>query len=284
MSDDPRERHQRLVTGGARIAFATSALAAVGFAVAYVLDWGTQAFGAFLAVAFGGLACGLSLWGRGLMPAGGYVEDRPPLGDPRERELLAETVAEPPAGRRGLLGLAGLAVAAIGAALLFPLRSLYPQGGPDPATALSHTPWRSGVRLMTRDGRPVRLAEVSPDTILIVVPEGHPDEGDAPAFVVRLDPGRFRRPPPAGHVGGVVAYSLLCTHAGCPVSLYEQTSGRMMCPCHQSVFDLQDAAEPVSGPAARPLPGLPITADPDGFLRATGGLTGPPGAGFWSRP
>ncbi len=81
----------------------------------------------------------------------------------------------------------------------------------------------------------------------------------------------------------MVAYSLLCTHAGCPVALYEQGTGRMLCPCHQSAFDLLAGAEPIAGPAGRPLPGLPIAVDTDGYLVARGDFTAPPGPGFWSR-
>jgi ubiquinol-cytochrome c reductase iron-sulfur subunit len=116
-----------------------------------------------------------------------------------------------------------------------------------------------------------------------VFPEGHVRAGDVPAFAVRLDPARFAVAPPGGHVDGLVAYSLLCTHAGCPVALYEQGAGRVLCPCHQSAFDLLTAARPIAGPAARRLPGLPLMVDGAGYLRATGDFTAPPGPGYWSR-
>jgi ubiquinol-cytochrome c reductase iron-sulfur subunit len=269
-----------------RVAFAVTVAGAAGFAVAYSLGGNTQLLGVALAVAFAGLAYGLAAWGRTLLPSGGFVEERPPLSVPTgERALLAQAVHGPesPLRRRGLVGMLLVGVGSIGVAMLFPLRSLLSFRRPDPVTSLRRTAWGPGVRLVTPDGVPVRAADVAAGTIQIVVPEGHTKDGDAPAFVVRLDPARFRKPPAAGDVNGVVAYSLLCTHAGCPVGLYEQTTGRMLCPCHQSAFDLWGGAQPVAGPAARPLPGLPIVVDAQGYLRARGDFTAPPGAGFWSR-
>ena len=270
-----------------RVAFGVTVLGAVGFAVAYSVGGNTQALGGSLGLAFAGLAYGLAVWGRRLLPTGGYVEERPELSaPPYERQLLAEVVGGPesPVRRRGLLGMLALGVASIGVAMVFPLRSMLSFRRPDPVTSLRRTVWRAGgIRLVTPDGVPVRVADVTAGTIQIVMPEGHTKDGDAPAFVVRLDPARLVKPPSGGMADGVVAYSLLCTHAGCPVALYEQTTGRMLCPCHQSAFDLWNGATPVAGPAARPLPGLPIEVDAEGYLRARGDFTAPPGAGFWSR-
>lgn len=269
------------------VAFAVTVLGAAGFAVTYALGGNTQLLGASLALAFAGLAYGLAVWGRRLLPTGGFVEEKPILSTPpHQRTLLAEAAGGPesPVRRRGLIGMLLLGAGSVGVAMLFPLRSLLAFRRPDPVTALRQTAWRSGgLRLVTPQGVPVRAADVSTATIQIVVPEGHTRDGDVPAFVVRLDPNRLSKPPSGGQVDGVVAYSLLCTHAGCPVALYEQTTGRMLCPCHQSAFDLFNGAVPIAGPAARPLPGLPIEVDADGYLRATGDFTAPPGAGFWSR-
>jgi ubiquinol-cytochrome c reductase iron-sulfur subunit len=270
-----------------RAAFFVTVLGAVGFAVTYSLGGDTQLLGGSLALAFAGIAYGLAAWGRNLLPTGGFVEERPVLSaSPEQRTLLAEAAGGPesPVRRRGLVGMLLFGVGSIGVAMLFPLRSLLTFRRPDPVTLLRRTVWRDGgLRLVTPDGVPVRAADVSSASIQIVMPEGHTKDGDAPAFVVRLDPQRLVKPPSGGQAGGVVAYSLLCTHAGCPVALYEQTTGRMLCPCHQSAFDLWNGATPVAGPAARPLPGLPIAVDAEGYLRATGDFTAPPGAGFWSR-
>ena len=67
--------------------------------------------------------------------------------------------------------------------------------------------------------------------------------------------------------GEYVAYSKICTHAGCPVSLYEQETSRILCPCHQSQFVVTQGAKPVFGPATRPLPQLPIDGRRRGLLR-----------------
>jgi Rieske Fe-S protein len=269
------------------LAFLLSAAGAVGFAVTYGLGGQTQWEGVCLAVAFAGLGSGLATWARRLVRTGGYVEEHegftPP---PRERALAAAALTgdDSPLRRRGLLATLGLALTAFGVAALVPLRSLLTPNSIRPAAALRDTPWAPGVRLVNSDGRPLRPDAVPADAIVGVFPEGNVDTGDGPAFAVRLDPQRFAAPPPAGHLDGLVVYSLLCTHAGCPVRLFLRGTGRVLCPCHQSSFDLLAAARPVAGPAARSLPGLPVEVGPDGYLRATDDFTSPPGAGFWSRP
>lgn len=285
---DPRSERRadrpasRLIAG----AFAISALGAVGFAIGYVTGGQTQLAGATLAVAFAGLAVGLAIWARKLLPTGGYVEEHEPFASPPAQRRLAAadlTGSDSPIRRRGPLGALALALGVLGVAALFPLRSLLPAGSRRPDRALRDSPWAAGVRLVTAEGRPVRPGDVTDDSVLPVFPEGHPRSGDGPAFAVRLDPARFAGRPPAGDLAGLVVHSLLCTHAGCPVALYLKGTGRMLCPCHQSAFDLLAGARPVAGPAARALPGLPVEVGPDGFLRATGDFTAPPGAGFWSR-
>ena len=86
------------------------------------------------------------------------------------------------------------------------------------------------------------------------------------------------------HVGAFVAYSKICTHAGCPASLYEQQTNRLLCPCHQSQFNILDNAQPIFGPATRRLPMLPLTVGADGFFYAAGDYQVPVGPGFWERP
>ena len=84
-------------------------------------------------------------------------------------------------------------------------------------------------------------------------------------------------------VENIVAYSKICTHAGCPVGLYQAELGLLLCPCHQSTFDVLEWARPVFGPAARSLPQLPLALDDDGYIIATGDFSGPVGPGFWDR-
>jgi ubiquinol-cytochrome c reductase iron-sulfur subunit len=98
-----------------------------------------------------------------------------------------------------------------------------------------------------------------------------------PGLIVPL-PGRETWTP-----DGYVVYSKICTHAGCPVGLYQRETQQLLCPCHQSSFDVLHHAKPVFGPAAAPLPQLPIELGADGFLRATGDFSEPVGPSFWRR-
>lgn len=283
MSDELRRLRQRRATRRAAAAFGLSVLGSALFVAGYVTDRLTLQ-GAGLAVAFAAVAYGLATWARYLLPHGGFVEHRGPLASPREqRLLLSSSLHEVPAAgsRRGLMYLLGLAVGGLGLAFVVPLRSLLAPGSAHPVHALRHTAWR-GLRLVRPNGGFVTAADVPPGAVVVVQPEGHPAAGDTPAFLVRVDPARAATP--AGHVDGVIAYSLLCTHAGCPVSQFEKGTGRVLCPCHQSAFDVWNGARPVSGPAARALPALPIAADAAGRLYATGDFTTPPGPGSWSQP
>jgi ubiquinol-cytochrome c reductase iron-sulfur subunit len=99
-----------------------------------------------------------------------------------------------------------------------------------------------------------------------------------PSGTLRPRPGREGWTP-----DGLVAYSKLCTHVGCPVGLYQAQEHLLLCPCHQSTFDVLDGARPVFGPATRSLPQLPLEVDEEGYLYAGGDFSGPTGAGFWDR-
>jgi ubiquinol-cytochrome c reductase iron-sulfur subunit len=83
--------------------------------------------------------------------------------------------------------------------------------------------------------------------------------------------------------GELFAYTKVCSHLGCPASLYEQQTYRILCPCHQSQFDALHFARPIFGPAARALAQLPITIDSDGYLVANGDFAEPVGPAFWER-
>ncbi|HYZ98784.1 MAG TPA: Rieske 2Fe-2S domain-containing protein, partial [Acidimicrobiales bacterium] len=141
-------------------------------------------------------------------------------------------------------------------------------------------------RVVSEDGSLLRPEDLAPDGVVTVWPEGHTDDADAPTLLIRTRPDQDFRPK-AGRedwtVDGIVAYSKLCTHVGCPVGLYQAESGLLLCPCHQSTFDVLRGAKPVFGPAARSLPQLPLAVDDEGFLVAAGDFSGPVGAGFWDR-
>ncbi|OZM77195.1 ubiquinol-cytochrome c reductase iron-sulfur subunit [Pseudonocardia sp. MH-G8] len=276
-------RGERRIT----IALAVTTLAAAGFAVGYVLDAGTQVLGIALAVAFAALAYAFAAWALHLTPQEQHVEEREPLPSPPSQERAFRTALSPAPLSRGRMvrGMLAVALASLGAALLFPVRSLLPTG-PTPGPALARTPWRDGSRVVTADGQRVRPEDLDVGTILTVFPEGHEEAADAPAVLIRVAPQDLQLPPDRADwtVDGLIAYSKLCTHAGCPVGLYAQTLAQLFCPCHQSVFTVLDGAVPIAGPAARPLPQLPIGLGPDGALVARGGFAAPVGPGYWSRP
>jgi ubiquinol-cytochrome c reductase iron-sulfur subunit len=162
------------------------------------------------------------------------------------------------------------------------VRSLSPR----PGNSLEHTAWGPGVRLVTADGQPLRPGDLDVGEVATVYPEGHTDAGgDSSVLLIRVDPAMLTLPPGREDwtPQGMVAFSKLCTHAGCPVGLYQERSSELFCPCHQSVFYVLDGARPISGPASRPLPQLPLELGPDGYLRATSDFHEPVSAGFWRR-
>jgi ubiquinol-cytochrome c reductase iron-sulfur subunit len=243
-----------------------------------------QAEGVLLGVGLLAIGVGLVLWAHWLMPKGPFEQQRHPLpSSDAELEAFEETLEHPEGMSRRKLLVGGLlgALGALGVALVFPIRSL----GPSPGTSLLRTPWRRGTRAITLDGRAVRASEVPLDGLVTVFPEGHPDSADGQVVLMRVRPDRLDLPPGRADWApdGLIAYSKVCTHAGCPVGLFEPKSGQLLCPCHQSVFDALDGAEPVQGPAARALPQLPIAIDDEGYVVAQSDFHEPIGPSFWNR-
>ncbi len=275
--------------GRAAACFLVAAASAVALAVVYWQGGQVQAEGLLLATTFGGIGAGIVVWAKASDPEEGEVtEARGELGSGEaEVEALAEELEDtaPVVGRRRLLtASAGAAFAALGAALLFPIRSL----GPRPGRDLKHTPYadRPRTRVVREDGRPVRADDLPVDGLVTVWPEGHTEAADSPTLLIRTRSNRefaARDGREGWTVDGIVAYSKLCTHVGCPVGLYQAEEGLLLCPCHQSTFDVYDGARPIFGPAARSLPQLPLDVDDDGFLVATGDFSDPVGPGFWDR-
>ena len=284
MSDtDPRRGPTGASIGWA---FALSSLASVGLAVVYLFGGQPQLEGALIGVSLGGLAYGFVMWAKLFLPGGNYVEERKPLASPAaDRDRFVEDLSASGRliGRRRFLSkMLWTALGALGLALFFPIRSL----GPKPGRALFETPWRPGVRVVTETGRPVAAADLPTGGVLTVFPEGRTTAADAQALLIRVDPAELKPVPGREEWApqGFVAYSKICTHAGCPVGLYDQRSGDLFCPCHQSVFDALDGARPTAGPATRPLPQLPLMVDRDGFIVAQGDFSEPAGPGFWNLP
>jgi len=174
------------------------------------------------------------------------------------------------------------------------LMLLAPIGGfiknPNKGDPLGTTSWGDGVRLLRDDGTPVRPGDQEPGSLETVFPEvpGGNRESDAATMLIRLRPQQLEEARPRDGqedfgYGDYVAYSKICTHAGCPVSLYEQETSRILCPCHQSQFDVTQGAKPVFGPATRSLPQLPITVDDEGFFVARSDYIEAVGPTYWNR-
>ncbi|MEX2660006.1 MAG: Rieske 2Fe-2S domain-containing protein [Acidimicrobiales bacterium] len=279
------ERSERPVIA----AFVVAILAALALTVTYTVGGQPQLEGIFLGLALGGIGVGAVVWAQRFMPDEEVAEERPVLASNEEQIAAFTTSFEKGGhslGRRSLLVKLGLgAVASLALAAVFPIRSL----GPRPGRGLKETPYRAGgLRLVTEHGAPIRPRDLRAGTLLTVFPAGAIRDAQAPTLLLRLDEEaqeafRPRKGREGWTVDGIVAFSKLCTHTGCPVGLYQEELKLLLCPCHQSTFDVLQAAEPVFGPAARPLPQLPLGLDSVGFLIATGDFSDPVGGGFWDR-
>jgi len=276
----PPGRYTALIAVG----FVLTILAAAGLTTVYALGGQPQLEGALIFVMLGGLAFGFVMWGKHLMPQGPFVEEREPLTSvPAKRSAFAADYYESEVAirRRTFLGrLVLAALGALGVAAILPIRSL----GPSPGRSLFRTAWTRGARVVRVDGTLVTPGDVGVGGVVTVFPEGHTDAADSQAILIHVDPAVFR--PLEGRQDwspdGLLCYSKICTHAGCPVGLYEQQSNRLFCPCHQSVFEVLDGAKPSAGPATRPLPQLPLMIDGQGYLRAQGDFNAFVGPGFWN--
>jgi ubiquinol-cytochrome c reductase iron-sulfur subunit len=315
---DPRaeKRAERQVAGF----FLLSMLCAVLFLVSYfTFDIGASdehdsigglgasnlALGLTLGLALLLIGVGIIQWARKLMGDHEIMEMRhPAASSPEDR---AETIAALNAGleesgigrrplvRNTLLGAVG--ILALPAVVM--LRDL----GPLPGDKLLHTVWRRGMRVV-RDvvGTPIKVSDLEigdlvnaePEVLFATDSDGQPvmegvelqvTKSKAAVVLLRMDPADIT--PGKGRenwsVDGIVCYSKICTHVGCPISLNERTTHHLLCPCHQSTFDLADSGKVIFGPAGRHLPQLPIAVDDEGYLVAQSDFTEPVGPSFWER-
>jgi ubiquinol-cytochrome c reductase iron-sulfur subunit len=277
--------------GGVVALLLGSAVASVAFVVLLFTDANTQALGIALALALGLLGAALALAANALVPREQAIEERPALAHaeaqpPVERRLRSTTEG---VSRRRLLGVAGAtAGTTLAAAVAAPLTSI----GPAVGDSIVDTPWRRGRRLVGEDGRPLLADDVPSTSFVTAFPEGADRrELGSPIVVVREDPASLRLPRGRREWApeGIVAYSKICTHAGCALALYrrplyEPTSEPpgIACPCHYSVFDPRTGGTVVAGPAGRDLPQLPLQIGPRRELLAGGGFSGPIGPSWWS--
>jgi ubiquinol-cytochrome c reductase iron-sulfur subunit len=267
---------------------------AIAFIVVYALDrlaHQTQLLGLALGLSLGCLAAALIVVAGRLIVTEEIAEEYPDPEHPDDQDSLVEVVRE--SGdrltRKRLLGTAaGAAGGALGLALLTPVASL----GPALETGTFYrTPWVRGRRLVDDKGRPLSADDIEISNFYTAYPEGaDPDQIPAPVVVVRLARSQLELPPERSGWApeGILAYSKVCTHAGCAISLYRsplfdpvEPGPALVCPCHYSTFNPASGGAVVFGPAGRPLPQLPLTIDPRRELRAGGNFSGPVGPSWW---
>ena len=260
-------------------------------------DTNAQQLGIGLGIAFGLLFIGFGAvhWAKTLMPDQEVIAYRHTLrSEEKDRDEFVNAAKigaeEAGLGRRPLIKrslFAALGLAGIPAVVM--LRDL----GPLPGNALNETSWKSGTRLVTDPGdRPIKASDLEVGGVAQVMPELAPgkkrtleDIAKDAVLLVRLRPSEFQLN--AERLSwthqGIIAFSKICSHMGCAVALYEQTTKHLLCPCHQSTFDVTRAAKVIFGPSARPLPQLAITVDADGYLIAKQPFTEAVGPSFWER-
>jgi ubiquinol-cytochrome c reductase iron-sulfur subunit len=267
------------------------AVAALAFVALFVFHPQTQLLGLALGVTLALLACALVLGGRRLVPQETKVERRPRPADPDEAREVLEQAADGVEGitrRRLLTGAAAVAGAGLTAAVVIPVAAL----GPGLEEQLRRTPWRQGRALVDEQGKPILAADIVERGFQTAFPQGADEEDlGSPVVVVRVNPATLKLA--AERAGwapeGILAYSKICTHAACAISLFrdplspstESRGPALVCPCHYSTFDVLDGGSVEFGPAGRALPQLPLQIDAAGVLRAAGPMSGPVGPSWW---
>ncbi|MFH9614439.1 Rieske 2Fe-2S domain-containing protein [Streptomyces pratensis] len=307
---DIDERAARRSERAVAFMFTLSMLATVGFIASYVIFpvdkivfiW---PFGHVSALNFSlGLTLGLALfligagavhWARTLMSDVEVADDRHAIEATPEvkAKVMADFAAgakESAIGRRKLIRntmFGALALVPLSGVVL--LRDL----GPLPEKKLRKTLWAKGKQLVNMNTmEPLRPEDVVVGSLTFAMPEGLEEDAHdfqtqiakAALMIIRIEPDNIKdkREREWAHEG-IVAFSKICTHVGCPISLYEQQTHHVLCPCHQSTFDLSDGARVIFGPAGHALPQLRIGVNSEGNLEALGDFEEPVGPAFWER-
>jgi ubiquinol-cytochrome c reductase iron-sulfur subunit len=241
-----------------------------------------------------GIGVGAVHWAKTLMPDDERVEYRHLQRSSEEDRAAAAAILKEGADETGLGRRPLIRNTLIGALALVPLPALVSlrDTGPLPDNNLATTLWKAGTRLVKDpEGGGIKASDLSVGSVVHVMPEGLEklttgmleEKAKAAVLLIRLDPAQLSEKSLPGAYNGIVAYSKICTHLGCPVALYEQRTHHLLCPCHQSTFDLTDNCNVIFGPAKRPLPQLPITVDAEGYLVAKAGFGEPVGPSYWER-
>jgi ubiquinol-cytochrome c reductase iron-sulfur subunit len=298
-----RQKPDRVVPEGGRSMGAETAailllllasLLCVGFVVVYVLDRipnQTQFLGLALGLALVCTAAALIITGRKLIVTEELVEEYPPQVHAGEVDLIA-TVAEEAGSRLSRRRLFKLALFAAGGGLATAV--ITPAASFGPLIRVKEyfgTPWTRGRRLVDEDGKPYKASDIEEKDFYTAFAEGaDKEEMGSSLVVVRLPKASLKLPPELqGYdAEGIVAYSKICTHAGCAIAMYrvptfpvDEPHPALVCPCHYSTFDPATGGTVQFGPAGRPLPMLPLMIDGKGYLRAKGNFNGAVGPGWW---
>lgn len=311
------EEEQRKGERIAALWFGIATVAGIGFIVSYFLfppgpdaaagegisnpaigQLANVAMGSTLTIALFGIGAGMTVWVRRVIPhyevASPYDElpsstqEKSSFADFFMRGANESGFTKRPLLRRTLFA----SMLPLGIAPVILLRDT----GPAPGDVLKHTIWEDGLHMVVEGtSRRIRAEDLStPGGMITALPENredpeHPvslnDQAKTVVILIAMRPEEFSSEMSEEQLSwthnGVIAYSKICTHVGCPAALYEPTTHRILCPCHQSTFDAANAAEVVFGPAHRPLPILPLRVDDEGFLVAAGDFSSPVGPTFW---
>jgi ubiquinol-cytochrome c reductase iron-sulfur subunit len=258
----------------------------------YIFTSNTQQLGGLFGAALALAGFGAAVAGKMIVPHEIQVEERAQLDHPEVQEEIEEEFQSAGDGvtRRGALkAAAGAAGAGICVAAAVPLFEF----GPKVGQIINSTPWKAGRHLVNLDDQRVKAADVSVGEFLTLFPEGADKELVGSAVgLLRLSESDIHIPPSrrTWTPQGLMAFSKICTHAGCAVNMFRYplspgttpAKPALVCPCHYSTFDVGHAAKVIFGPAGRPLPQLPLAVDPQGYILAAGNLSGPPGPAWWS--
>lgn len=274
-------------------------LCALAFIVLFAAFDDTQALGATLGSAFALFGAAAIVAGKAVVPQSNEVEERDPLIHPEAEQEVDEIVEAGGQGisrRRMLTAAAGTAGVTLGGALLAPVTSC----GPNVSQRIVDTPWHKGRALVDERSRRVMAGDIQDgDYLTTAFPEGaDPELLGSAIIVVRLPVSSIHLPDqrqqPEWAPEGLLAYSKICTHAACAVSLYRYplfaptspggAGPAFVCPCHYSTFDPARGAQRIFGPAGRPLPQLPLAIAPDGHVMANGPFSDAPGPAWFNVP
>jgi len=263
------------------------------FVVLYVVDPSTQLLGLALGLGLAALAAALIIAGKGVVPQETAVEERSALVMPEPEQEVPELIKEGGEGvsrRKLLTRAAGAAGLGLGAAAIVPAASL----GPNVGDRNDHVPWKGGTEVVDEEDKLITADDITEGAFLTGFPKGADKrELGSPIVIVRVPEDKLRLPGARSAAEwapeGIVAYSKICTHAGCAIALYRyplfadvQPDPALVCPCHYSTFDPARGAKRTFGPAGRSLPQLPLMIGPDRQLMARGAFSGSIGPAWWS--